>query len=85
MDLPPANSEFYSDLLPFLKLKRFLFQLSLEWTHLVVGEDIIFCAFFWAIPCGRTAESSAIPEGALRDHFAVGFHDLVGRLLGTMP
>ncbi len=85
MGLPPANSKLYFDLLPFLKLKRFLFQLSLERSHLVLSENKIFHAFFWAIPCGRTAESSAILEGTLSDHFAIGFDDLVGRFLGTVP
>jgi len=50
VDLLPLNSEPYSNLLLLLKLKRFLFQLSLERSHLIAGEDIIFCAFFWAIP-----------------------------------
>ncbi len=70
--------------LSFLDLNRLFFYFALEGSYLVLTNNVIFRAFFAARPRGRTAESSAVLEGAPGYFFTAGFDDLVGGLFGTM-
>ena len=72
------------DCLSFLGLNLLFFYFALEGSYLVLTNNVIFRVFFAARPRGRTAESSAVLEGAPGNHFTAGFGDLVGRLFGAM-
>ena len=46
----------------FLELYRTPLKLGLERPHLIPGNDLVFRVRFWAIPCGRAAETSPVLE-----------------------